>query len=1079
MDIHVDIHDWLEKLGLGQYVEVFVANHVCVDVLKELTGDDLRELGVTSLGHRKRLLHAISLLQEDVSPTSETDRRHVAVLFADLCSFTQLARELGPERAREVVDRFFAQADEIITEHGGTVDKHMGDQAMAVFGAPVAHDNDPFRAVATADALQRAMPALSDALGFVRSRPLSIHIGIALGDVVAGEIGGRLRRDYTVVGDTVNLAARLVGEAGPGEAVFDEAVWRAVSDRVHASPLEGRQLKGVDGPQRLWRLEGLRETTTAGHLPFVGREHELAQIVASFTRSRAGTWVHLKGEAGIGKSRLLSEALAEAESRGYATVLARVIDFGAARRHGPLRVLAEAMLSRCPDLLDSSGLDVGQRAALHDVLGRAVPEDVVTPYAAMADDKRAALRADAVATLAMHVANDNPLVIAVDDMQWATATLRSFVQASARLSLLHPIVVLTTSRLEGDALDTAFSTIVLGALPPDAMHRLVAAMASTADRTAVERLVQRAAGNPLFLQQLALGASDAKPSSLPASIRGLVQARLDRLTPANRTALQAASVLGQRFSLAGMRSLIGDPAYDPRSLIHDRLLVRDADMLMFAHALIQEATYASLLDETARRYHRRAAYWLGVSEPELQAQHLDRAADPGAPAAYRLAAEQRRDSGRLARALELAERGLSFAQVDADVAALALLAGHLRLDLGAPREALAHFARALARATDDAGRGEAEFGTAASLRIVDDLVGAEAALERAQRMASRAGAQTLASRCHHLRGNLMFPRGRVAECMQQHTAALALAERAGSPALVAQALGGMADAFYAQGRMRSALEVLQRCIDTARSCGAAAVEVANRPMAAHAEWYMLRLESSREIGTLARELARQAHNQRAELIALHSLMIVAMDAGTVEEGLGHLDAAQAIVAELGAWRFEAENLILGADLHAQAGRSAVATDMARKAVRLCREHALSYIGPLTLGIAATLVDDRREREAFLREGEALLERPTVSHNHIFFRRFAIEAELAAGRSDQVRRHAKALAEYASPEPLPLTDLVVRRGLLLADAADGRSSTSQRAELGQLSETVERLGLARMAKAMRAMLPEWNVKRTGT
>jgi len=131
----MDIHDWLEKLGLSQYADVFVANHVCLHLLKELTGDDLRELGVTSLGHRKRLLHAISLLQEDVSPTSRTDRRQVAVLFADLCSFTQLARELGPEGVREVVDRFFAQTDEIITEHGGTVEKHMGDQAMAVFGA--------------------------------------------------------------------------------------------------------------------------------------------------------------------------------------------------------------------------------------------------------------------------------------------------------------------------------------------------------------------------------------------------------------------------------------------------------------------------------------------------------------------------------------------------------------------------------------------------------------------------------------------------------------------------------------------------------------------------------------------------------------------------------------------------------------------------------------------------------------------------------------------------------------------------------------------------------------------------------
>ena len=142
---------------------------------------------------------------------------------------------------------------------------------------------------------------------------------------------------------------------------------------------------------------------------------------------------------------------------------------------------------------------------------------------------------------------------------------------------------------------------------------------------------------------------------------------------------------------------------------------------MFAHALIQEATYASLLSETARRLHRRAADWLGDGEPELRAQHLDRAGDPGAAQAYRIAAERLREASRLAAALENAERGLVLAREDDDAVALALLAGRLHLDLGAARQARPHFETALARAADDVGRGEAELGIAESLRITDDL----------------------------------------------------------------------------------------------------------------------------------------------------------------------------------------------------------------------------------------------------------------------------------------------------------------------------------------------------------------------
>ncbi|MGD9882754.1 MAG: adenylate/guanylate cyclase domain-containing protein [Reyranella sp.] len=1072
----MDVRAWLHGLGLGQYAEAFEANHIDGAMLRGLTADDLRELGVTSLGHRKRLLEAAANLKTDepeaVAATPE--RRQVAVLFADLCGFTELSTSVDAEELRRIAGRFLAQADEIVVAHGGTVDKHIGDATMAIFGAPVAHEDDPLRAVAAADDLQRAMSALSSELG----RELATHVGIALGDVIAGEVGGELRRDYTVVGEAVNLAARLVGEAGPGETMMSEAVWRAVAGRVRATAMGERSVKGIARPQRFWRLDGLGEGATSARLPFVGREVELAQALAVLATAQPGAHLHLRGEAGIGKSRLLAEVLASASGQGMAPIMAHAVDFGTARRQMPLRVLAEALIERLPGWIEDPAVDARLRAAAHDVVERPMPPELAAPYRAMEDSRRVAARAEAVTELTATVTSTSPLVIAIEDLHWADDTLRAFVRMLARRTATARLVVVTTSRPEGDPVDAAFrrdlagvSVVVmeLGPLQGAAMQALARAAASKVDQAVIATFINRSGGNPLFLEQLALSTAEAQTAELPGSIRGLVQARLDRLARADRAALQAASVYGQRVPPAALRALAGSDSYDPRPLIEAGLLIDDGGMLVFAHALIQEGTYASLLRETARQLHRRAADWLGEGEPDLRAQHLDRAGEPGAADAYRLAAEAQRRSGRLSVALERAERGLQLAVTEAQFVALSLLAGHLLLDLGAPREARDRFVAALAKATSAAERGEAEFGIAAALRITDDLAGAEQALDRALAAAEAAELTALASRCHHMRGNLLFPRGRVDECMAEHRRALALAERAQSPELVARALGGLADAFYAQGRMRSAGTALARCIEAARLSGAGAVEIANRPMAAIAECHLLDLVAVRKSAETAIELARQAQNRRAELIALHGLIIAAVEADEPEAGTSHVERADQIVAELEAWRFASENAIFRAQLEAAMGNRGRAAEVARGAVEHMRQHALSYMGAAILGIGASISDDPAEREAWLIEGEALLGAQTLGHNHLFYRSFAVDACLAAGRPDEARRHAAALARFTAIEPMPYTDLIVQRGALLADAQEGWLTAERRATLAELAARAERTGYHRLAKPMRAIL----------
>lgn len=1073
----MDVRAWLHGLGLGQYAEAFEANHIDGSMLQGLTADDLRELGVTSLGHRKRLLEAAANVKADepeaVAATPE--RRQVAVLFADLCGFTELSTSVDAEELRRIAGRFLARADEIVVARGGTVDKHIGDATMAIFGAPIAHEDDALRAVAAADDLQRAMSALSSELG----RELATHVGIALGDVVAGEVGGDLRSDYTVVGEAVNLAARLVGEAGRGETMMSEAVWRLVASRVRATEMGERSLKGIARPQRFWRLDGLGEGAASTRLPFVGREVELAQASAVLSTAQPGALLHLRGEAGIGKSRMLAEILANASEQGATPIMAHAVDFGTARRQVPLRVLAETLIGHRPQWIEESAVDARLRAAVHDVVERPMPPDLAAPYRAMEDSRRAAARAEAVAELTATVASTTPLVIVIEDLHWADDTLRAFLRLLARRTATARLVVVTTSRPESDPVDAAFrrdlagvSVVVLelGPLRGAAIEALARAAASKVDQTVIASFINRSGGNPLFLEQLALSMAEAQTAELPGSIRGLIQARLDRLARADRAALQAASVYGQRVPLAALRALAGSDGYDPRPLIDAGLLIDDGGgMLVFGHALIQEGTYASLLRETARQLHRRAADWLGESEPELRAQHLDRAGDPAAADAYRLAAEALRRSGRLSVARERAERGVQLAASDAQLVALSLLAGHLHLDLGSPRDARDRFAAALAKASETADRGEAEFGMAAALRITDDLAGAEQALERAQAAARAAGLLELESRCHHLRGNLLFPRGRVDECMAEHRTALALAERAQSPELVARAMGGLADAHYAQGRMRSASEALARCIDAARRAGAGAVEIANRPMAAIAECHLLDLVTVRESGETALALARQAQNRRAELISLHGLIMGAIESEDPEWGLPLVERANQIVTELEAWRFFSENQIFAAQLHVAAGNRAKAIEMAREAVEHARKHALHFMGAAVLGIGASISDEPTERDAWLAEGESLLGVQTLGHNHLFYRGFAIEACLAAGRSDEARRHATELTRFTAGEPMPFTDLTVERAGLMADAIDRRLTAEGRARLGELAARAERVGYRRLAKPMREVI----------
>jgi class 3 adenylate cyclase/tetratricopeptide (TPR) repeat protein len=1089
----VDFGAWLRGLGLGKYVEVLEANAIGGDVLGELTDAELKELGM-KLGDRKRLLKAAAALGPPPAAAtaagvaasagdgveSSGERRQVAILFADLAGYTALSREVDAEEVHALLERFFACADRLVTEHGGRVDKHIGDCVMAVFGAPVAHGNDAERAVRAALAIQEAMPALATETG----RPVLVHIGIAGGEVVAGGTGSAAHREYTVTGDSVNLAARLTDAARAGEILLSAAVHGALLDRLECEAVAPLAVKGFAGAVPAWRLHGIRERSGLDHRrSLVGRDAEIGlfrAIIAAVAGSGRGRAVLVRGEAGIGKTRLVEAFQDAAAAEGFISHAGLVLDFGASTGRDAIRTLVRGLLG----IDDRAGVtEAGEAASraigahglvaeadavfLNDLLGLPQPDALKALYNAMDNASRNDGKRLTVAKLVEAASARTPRLLVVEDLHWADRlTLTHLARLTATVADCPALLVMTT-RNEGDPLDRAWLagagasplfTIDLGPLDP-AAARTLAAPFLAANAALAERCVERAAGNPLFLEHLLRHAEEGSDVAVPGSVRSLVQARCDRLGPADKAALQAASVLGQLFDAAILAHLLEQPGYVADGLVAN-LLVRPqaGGGYLFAHALIRDAVYDGLLKSRRRELHGRAAAWFKSRDPVLHAEHLDRAEDAAAPRAYFAAAQAQAAVYHYDAALRLVRRGLDRAVEPADQLALALFEGDILHDLGVMPEALVAYDRALGAAASDAERCRAWIGLAAVKRVTDDIDGALGDLARAEAAAEGQGLVVEAARIHGLRGNLCFPRGDIDGCLREHGLALDLARRAQAYELEAAALGGLGDAEYVRGRMISAHARLSECVELARRHGFGRIEVANLAQIAHTMVYFRPQWEAARQALAAVDAATRVGHLRAEMnaraAAVFALANVDDAAGCREQA----EEGQRLVRMLGAWRFEPSWLRHLGLLALRGGRVDEAVDLLRQAVEVCRRNGLPFEGPRTLSALALAVGEPVERRAHLAEGEAIIRAGCVGHNPLYFYPDAIDVCLELGDAEEVERFAAALAAFTRPEPLPWADFHVARGRALAAWGSGDRDDAVRTEIERLKGDAQRAGL---------------------
>jgi len=986
------------------------------------------------------------------------ERRQVAILFADLCGFTSLSARLDAEDLRRVVEEFYAKAGAAISRAGGSVDKHIGDAVMALFGAPVAHGDDALRALRAALDITASAAEIAEPGG----GPLAAHVGVAMGEVVAGGIG----HGYTVLGDAVNLASRLVGLAGPGEVVIDGELRRRLEGQVRALQLPPAQLKGIQAPVVAWRLEAL-EAARRPESPYIGRETDrrmLGGLLDACRTSGRGRVIVLRGEAGIGKSRLIEETMGVARGLGFASHKALVLDFGAGKGLDARGMLVRSVLGLSPDSGEEArrvAMDKAERGGLLQADERAILLDLLDLPAggedraliqAMDERTRQARRRALLVVLLTRLAQERPLFVAIEDLHWADELLLEDLAALGAATVETAILLALSTRPEGDPLDRAWrtrlgpapvSTIDLAPLSPAESARLAEAHLKGGDpRTAA--CIERAGGNPFFLEQLLRHSGEVASAAVPASVQSLVLGRADLLPAAEKRALQAASVLGQRMALEALGHLLHDQRYDAGRLVDQQFMRREGSELAFVHALVRDGIYGSLLKARRRELHLAAAAWYGERDLALRAQHLDLAGSEEAAPAYLAAAEAAGAAYRVADALELASRGAALAADAASRVTLASLRAELLQALGRTGEAVAALEQVEKEAAPGPARLRVWLGLAQGLSVLDRFEEAAALLERAEPEAKEQGLTPQLSAIHTLRGNMHFPRGRIEECLAEHSEALRLAEAAGAAEEQARALGGLADAYYMRGRYRTACRAFERCVEISAASGFRRIEAANRPMLGMMMMMDLRLAEALDQAKRAEELAERIGHRRAAMIASHGLAFLGYEldrpALAQRAGMSGLDIARS----LGARRFIAECLMLQALGEFRAGEAKARTTIA-EANEIASETP-AYLLPFGLGLAALMATGAEERAAALAAGEAVLAAGAVWHNHLFFNRYAIEASLAAGDWDGAARYADALERSMAEEPYPIGEFLVARARAVAAAGRGRKDEARLRQL---------------------------------
>ncbi len=978
-------------------------------------------------------------------------RKTVTVVFCDVAGSTPLAERLDPESVRGVMTRFFRRMRSVLEVHGGSVEKYIGDAVMAVFGIPLLHEDDALRAVRAADRMQAALAELNEELQDRFGVSLRTRIGVNTGEVVVGDpaMGQAL-----VVGDAVNVAARLQQAASPGEVLIGDATHALVREHVRVGRRESLALKGKQEAVVAYRLLGVDAVPPPlgrrEDVPFVGREHELESLRSAFERALEGREVvclTILGAAGVGKSRLTREFLLGLPG-GSEVFSARCLPYGDGITFWPV---AELVKQAC-DISDDDSRE-SARTKIESALegseeGALIAERIagVIGFGAVAPGLQETFWA--IRRFLEWIGRERPLVVVFDDLQWAEPTLLDLLEYLIGWSRGVTLLLLCIGRPDLMDLRATWGSgkanallLPLAPLPEEDSRRLIELLLGgpALDPAAAERIAEPAGGNPLFLEEMlrmleddglirrsdrADGGwevtADLTSITVPASIQALLAARLDRLSAEERTVIRCASVIGRVFWWGAVAELAPEEIR-PRVGGHLQTLVRKdlirperstfsgEDAFRFHHLLIQEAAYRGTPKELRALLHERFAGWVERAagervgeQEEVIGFHLERA--------FRYRSELGPPDERSTDLAVRAAKRLSSAGRRAVA----------RGDMPAASDLLGRAAELLPSGHPERRALLPELGEA--LSECGDLQRADAVLAEAAELAEAGG--DLGLRAHATIVRLLVlestdPKRRSEEALAEVEQILSLLEELGDDRGMARAYRLVADLQWTRSRYAAVDDALERAIEHARRAGAVWEEAESM-----AQYTGSGVYGPAPVAEVARRCERVLASSRA--------------GGAIE--------ARALRAL--------------ASVRAMEGRFDEARTLARRAKEMLDDLGLRLRAAFvseTLGSIETLAGDHAAAERELRAGfevvKELGERGFLSTVAALLARCLVEQ----GRLGEAERFVTVSREAAAPDDLA-TQVTLRGARARILAAKGRLDEAERvaAEAVRLAEGTDDL-----------------------
>jgi class 3 adenylate cyclase/tetratricopeptide (TPR) repeat protein len=671
-----------------------------LEAQRELLGDTIVDLALEPL--KQKLATLRNIPQE---PKSLDERKLVTVMFADLSGFTALSEKLDPERVREIMNGCFNVLVPIIERYGGTIDKFIGDEIMALFGAPIARENDAEMALRASLDMMEALNQFNQDQGL----RLGMHFGINTGVVVAGGLGSEYRQQYSVMGDAVNLAARLEGASESGQIFIGPTTYKLTAPYFEFDILPPISLKGKSQPVQIYLLKSIKKYITRERgfdglfSPIIGREKDMGRIevgLENLDKGKAGVFF-LLGEAGMGKSRLVLElctkfsrrfqwfegrAFAHTESVSYKIVNSLLDDILKVEKDTPPHIVSEILES----FLEQKFLNQStQRTAyLSRLRGLPLKQEFEEIFKDVMPSTIQVRMWEAFAQLITQLAKDSPLVLVWEDLHWADASSIQLLQHILQVSKKLPIFFLIVSRTQ-ENISEWFDNLTQLVLNPEKLELSPLSAEQSAEllenllkidnlpSKTLEMILSKSEGNPFFLEELLRSLIETgmvildsgrftvsdkiQDLQVPDTLQGVIAARIDRLPATSKHTLQNASVIGRIFQDSVLKLIIEQetPRFDIDQSLNELLkktLIRnrESEEYIFKHAITHDVTYQSLLISRRKALHLLTA----KSMEDIFPEQLDELA-PSLAFHFSLGGEPSKASNYFQKAAEKAEQNYS------------------------------------------------------------------------------------------------------------------------------------------------------------------------------------------------------------------------------------------------------------------------------------------------------------------------------------------------------------------------------------------------------------------------------------